>query len=322
MCYGVPRGSADRAPRLDSGIKRPLSSMGDGGGMATEAAFLRARRRSCGDTKVRQLGDVAEDVSALEVYCWSDKHEKEMSFTKQKRLDREAQAADEGALADAASPELQLRVQQRRDTMLANARKRDIADVRKLRQLVGGALPTRAELHHCCAHIEDDAWAYMLVSWQMPRTTSPSQASVFIVHDPAMATPSSAIVWAAVLRGAFLMTTSVLQADGGSNAIVVKYRAALLTRRKIFISLGFRARHTRVYDTITACMQHMRGQQWIELGDMAAYTAEAGRNASVVALVTTADKHQQETERTGTYETKLRTTITNKPKDNNKNANT
>ena len=146
----MPRHSADRAPRLDRGIKRPPSPMGDGGGMATEAAFLRARRRSCGDTTVRQLGDITEDVSALEVYCWSDKHEKEMSFTEQKRLDREAQAADEGALAGAARPELQLRVQQRRNTMLANARKRDITDMRKLHQLVGGALPTFPSL--LCAH--------------------------------------------------------------------------------------------------------------------------------------------------------------------------
>lgn len=320
VCYGVPRRSADRAARLDRGIKRRRSLMGYNGDEATEAAFLRARRLSCGDTRARQLGDIAADISALEVTCWTDKHEREMRFTENKRLDREAQVADEGALADADSPDLRLRVQERRDTMLVNAQKSDTAKARRLQQLIGGALPTRDELRHCSAHIEDDAWAYMLVSWPMPRTTFPSQASVFIVHDPALATASSAVVWAAILRGAYLMTTSVLQTDNAGNAIVVKYRAALLTRRKIFVSPRSHTRHTRVYDTIAACMQNTQGQKWTEFGDMAAYIADAGRNASVVALVTVADKQQQELERTGTYKTKICRAITNNSETYNKNS--
>ncbi len=203
----------------------------------------------------------------------------------QKRRDRMIQAADESVLADVSSA-LEQRSKERNDHMLQNSIERDRLLARRLEAEISGSLPSRTDFHNAMAYLEDGQHVVKLICWGMQRTSHIWRASAFIVSDPAKQTCSDIVLWAAVLRGGYVMSPIVL--DGGSG-VAIKYKAAISTRRRLYVSANFRLKHRRVYDVIAMCVGNLDFNTWQLFLDAEAYKASANKR-DMYALITKADK--------------------------------
>eukprot|EP00959_Pyramimonas_sp_CCMP1952_P060986 1274058-Pyramimonas_sp.AAC.1 len=185
---------------------------------------------------LKRLDDM--DVSS----CWTDRHEKEMQFAKQKLAKREVQAVSEGVLHGTA--ETRKLAEESVAKLADGVIKRDKTAIRNLEVCLGGDLPTKAALRYSAAWTDSDASAASFPSWSLTRTLHPWRASVFVVADPGARPVRAPYVWAAFLRGGHVINHAVLTGNG--IPICIKYHAALAQRRKLFISDGFKAHHEHI----------------------------------------------------------------------------
>ena len=78
-------------------------------------------------------------------------------------------------------------------------------------------------------------------------TPNIGMADLFVVTDPATTKVSCAWRWGAVLRGGYCIAPSVLTSGAGP---CLKFKCALQTRRRLFVSRRFRVRHAGVWEVI------------------------------------------------------------------------
>ena len=81
-------------------------------------------------------------------------------------------------------------------------------------------------------------------------TTIVNDADIFVVEDPGR-TCHSAWRWSAMLRGCYCVTASVLLKHIG---IAVKFKCALQSRRWLFVSARFKAKHASAWGVITLAL--------------------------------------------------------------------
>ena len=132
----------------------------------------------------------------------------------------------------------------------------------------------------------------------MDETDELHLCDVVLVPDPAetiAGTCMSKERWVAAMRGAYLINVDIGQGNG-PRGTAVKYKAALATKRQVFVPDAFRKNHVHAFNLIKACVAigPCSGPcQW-ELIDKATLlhqkTHAMKSNAAVIGLGVTADR--------------------------------
>ena len=178
-----------------------------------------------------------------------------MTFAVAKFKRRQLQVAREGCLHSDEDPEGELLLEAGADVAkmakAVAARKR--AKIKNiLDEESSGMLPTREMLRGKCAFLEDGALAPQLGRLFLLRTLQVSEADVMITSKPADLCAHSPVVWAAILRGAYVLSPAALASVPAG--VCVKYVAAMATQRRLYMSAPFRERHERIANIIVKCM--------------------------------------------------------------------
>ena len=86
-----------------------------------------------------------------------------------------------------------------------------------------------------------------------PRCAYPYDASIIFVRDPADFKAKLHWLWAAVLKGLFVLHPDAI--SGGPSNIALKYKAATAVRREVFFTEAFREAHSDIATLIRACIR-------------------------------------------------------------------
>ena len=172
-----------------------------------------------------------------------------MQFLQAKHRNRLVQAASEGLLLpDELSPELEAQSAAVEIAKAKKERARGRRNQRTLASLDAWTLPAAEIFQGKLAFLENAAWAPELHGRGMHVTADVAVANIFVVADPATE-KLTRWRWSAVLRGGYCFTLSALTRRVGS---CVKFKAALQTRRWLFVSRVFREKHAGVWAIIDA----------------------------------------------------------------------
>ena len=297
-CYGRPRlsGVSNRHPRLDRGRKRAADDAA--APPSNEQAFLRRRRKSVGaphESLSSVLGAIDEVADVAAASAWSERHERELEFARDKEDARRAQAHAEGVLLPGERQEHTHVIA--RDT--AEKRRQNFAErIRKRRQrliarLGGGALPEQGALRGRSAFTNSDSHAPALHAQGMVRVLSPWDASVFVLTDVALHKATDVNLWAAALRGGLVLTPEALhQRQGGS---IVKFKGCA-TPTFLYTTALWRHRHARVWECIRCCLGTAECRRWKLLGRRETWRAKVSGWRRTIALVTQHEREHEESD--------------------------
>ena len=188
----------------------------------------------------------------------------------------------------------------RREFLQDKSHKSRLAARARVSDRLHGAGVSRVELHRARVYVDDQGNHTTLPSGihnviatsEMLTVKTLADASIFICQNPWRPCDRQ-IKWAAVLSGAWIMTAETLMGLGPATCI--KFKSALQTRRKIFVSPSFRDDEPGIYTLILEIMIAAGTSKWVWLASgaewaSASVAAEKGnRSAEVLALVTSKD---------------------------------
>ena len=277
-------GSENRLSRIDTGLPKKRSS----DPASSEQAFVK-RLRSARLRSKRSADDVCVDIHALaDSSVWGADHEKEMAFIREKQRKRLVQAVDENLLLPEETSESLM--DEARDTLnkkikaAATRSKRRRRDECSLALCL--ALPDASTFASKTVYLER---ASLQAECGVPNfriTTIVNDADIFVVEDPAK-NCHSAWRWSAMLRGCYCVTASVLLKHIG---ISVKFKCALQTRRWLFVSAQFKAKHASAWGTIDgACNLGVSRWTFISRAQFLARRLARPTCSATLALVCTGD---------------------------------
>ena len=152
---------------------------------------------------------------------------------------------DSQALRNAASKSLNLMVKRQH-----KRHQREAA----LDQQLRGALPSVASMRGKKAYIACCMDPALLVSngYFLINTTDLIAADVIFAADPAGMRAKDIHLWAGVLLGSFIFSPGILSGSGEMHGI--RYRPALRSRRRVYLSDGFAARSPRLFAFLLRCL--------------------------------------------------------------------
>ena len=281
--YGKPRASPVQ-PRCDRGKLCPRPVVG------TELGFLQARRAAVslaldshdghGDSGTGD-GNLATGPLGQEL---TDKQQREINFQRHKLDKRKAEAYADGLLIEQdlttgfqLQAEAQLAKRQKTDATARRDRQR-----RKILSQGGAPLPDdwlyNKTTFIADGHDDELSLRRLLMTKGMIRSVHLTDAQCFVVNDP---TPHNLCVqmrWAAVLAGGYVVVPSVLSYGTGP---AVKFKAALLSRREVWISPAFAAGHAELDAVIRGCLAAFQGCNWrlVTAVDAADFTGQVANAA-------------------------------------------
>ena len=237
-------GSKNRLPRIDIGLPKKR----EGDPASSEQAFVK-RLRSARLRSKRSADEVCADIHALpDSSVWGAAHEKEMAFIRDKQRKRLVQAADENLLLPEETSEALM--EEVRDTL---NKKIQAAESRSKRRRTDEchlalclALPDASTFQGKTVFLERASLQAECGVPDFRITTIVNDADIFVVEDPGK-TCHSTWRWSAMLRGCYCVTASVLLKHIG---IAVKFKCALQTRRWLFVSARFKAKHASAWGVI------------------------------------------------------------------------
>lgn len=282
--YGIARRPSNRE-RVHVGVPQPRS------GSATEVAFVRKRRLGVQHIVKKRFRTGQGDIGKGDF--WSQKHEKEKDFNDDKLQKKKLEAYLNNQLAEEDIDEsLKRKVKEYKEDRdkLDKQRTRE-ADVRVARA-EGGRLCAPAELRGQSAYVQSDLQSEQLMAILacsgLRHVDLRLHATVFIVASPG--NPGERVLWRATLVGAYVASPATfIQRKGPA----IKYEAAILKRRQLWVSAGYKARHSAAAAIILDTIRTFPGSKWrLIAGGIDNFRTEvararrAGRRAEVLALVT------------------------------------
>ncbi|CAK9064760.1 unnamed protein product, partial [Durusdinium trenchii] len=214
-------------PRIDKNVKRS-SADGD-----TMTAWL-SKRRKVVHEMVKEAGDLNYIEDEDDLQDWSESHQKELEFQQGKALKSQVEAYNFNGLLDheitdslkEAAQVLREKDRQKDKEMVTERRKAQTADLRMTMTIDWSQLAGK-----------DDA----LQTFNMVRTNDRIKAGLFIVSDPTSL--PERVQWAAALVGGWVTEPSGLLSH---NGIVLKYKRAIRTQKKVLLTEGFRNGHLEI----------------------------------------------------------------------------
>lgn len=192
---------------------------------------------------------------------WTDKHEKEKKFQQDKRTKRALDAMDQGVLL----PEEQIRLfgSEEEATVAVGA-------YRQLRKTNRGdyvrdRLAKRARQTRCTITRDDvcrgkkiwvksdaldpQTMSSCLRSVRAIRVPEREAADVYVVDD--LTDPGQRVLWNAMFNGLSIISPSFFRGEGGP---MVCYKAAMSSRKKVWVSNGFIEQHTQLANILARRM--------------------------------------------------------------------
>ena len=172
----------------------------------------------------------------------------------------------------------------------AKSRAQRTARRARVSQLTSPSPPSDAELRQANVFIDRDVvlpeeWDSAVSKHQLRIVADVAEASIFVATNPWK--PSTCISWAACLIGAWVLNPSVIVTAKGP---CLKYKAALNTKRTIWVSAEFKQRYSRIWLTILEALnRHVH--RWKLLCSAEAWVHEKAlalknkRSSEVLALV-------------------------------------
>ena len=264
--YGSAR-SMPHVKRLDS--RRSKSKAGD---MESEQAWLRKRRAPVVEAEL-------PDNPLANPVVWTESHEKESTFQRNKFKKRQLEAIDEDVLLSSEKGEELLAEYADFNSKRAKTDKaRQQAASRARMRAEGCKPPTLADFRELAIHVSEPVPRLLLDALARNRLRRVAQrvdARVFVVGDPAE--PGNRVKLCAALVGGLIVTSRCFLGGAGSG---IKYNAALTTRRSLYISEGIRNSYPVNVNIIFAVMRAFDGCRWTLLDTHAAFLRARGRKGS------------------------------------------
>ena len=307
MGFGAPRlsGAGNRKRRRDAGVLRPERSAGVGA--VSEVQFVRQRRDAvrCHE---QQFGSVAEAEAAIAALdadaatVTSAAFQKEKAFAADKVTKRLQQAAREDLLLPSeSSAGLVQAAEAEHAQMLRREVGRRRAKRRRHTEAFGSDSPSvttfdiRGEKVYFDPSVDD-----VLLESRLPvnvRTLELTDAKYVVTDGVPQLSAKHLWQWAALLRGFHVSCGQPSACD-----LSFKYEAALLQRRRVWVSKRFKRCNVELFALLRSCVRcgpvaydgaAAPGRRWKFLKHRHSFTKRKSRNnkdASVVALVTAKEK--------------------------------
>jgi hypothetical protein len=296
--YGRARERKVGQRRLDVGMKRRS-------GRKDQARNEKAWLQHQGDDIAARVAQVARPSVARTLRvslkrgaeALSDKHVKEAKFMHEKRAKSCIEAARDGILLSKEAPAgcnmpALVNTMNLHEDKLIEQRERDRA---RRERLLTNRAPT-VSFHGASVYIDpainNSDLATCVATNRMNVETQRMQATMFVVKD--VAAPGQRTSLAAALVGGRVAALQYMLSNGRSGASI-KYRAATLTKRWVWVSPAFKAAHPALADQVQRAID-MPGSTWQVLGCRADFLSlskkrPAKKRFEVLGLVASSDRH-------------------------------
>ena len=304
--YGTARAVA-RRERCDKGIARGALKTA----RTTEKAWIEQRRASVSDlvssgsvstsTSSPVDGTINAAAERTAERTWSARHEKEQDFQLAKQIKNfmasmeanhvlPSEITDEHIVAFADFQE-----KQAKNGRAYNTKKKKCMEALTvaIRPIVG----RQTVFLDCDLRVPASHFADGLRALNFQRVHDRHRARVFIVEN--IDHFGQHTKWAAVLNGGWIATVDYIL-NGGSGA-ALKYKRALSSKRAVWCSPAFKARHAEVHKVIASSMLASTSHKWswIDTKDAAILIgkrrARSGNDGEIMALVTGEEqRHDQD----------------------------
>ena len=172
----------------------------------------------------------------------------------------------------------------------------------RLHAKLSAQYPEHQELKRAALFVEPStplpsAWPHLVAAFEMRLVGSATLADVIVTRNP-WALLDECTNWAAVLHGAWIGVSTLLAPV--PTGPCRKLKAAIKTRRQVFVSGGFRVRHCHLWVVLLEVLVAAgRAHQWVLLDSPEAWAAakaaavNKGRSAEVLCLVSAAEAGAQ-----------------------------
>ncbi len=266
----------------------------------TEASWIRERRQSVAAAMPPADTPWLSNPSAPDVERgagWTEAHEEEMQFNRDKERKRKVEAYRQGELLpEEKDASMAQAAADARGTMAHNF----AAKMRKRRRVVAaltGGWPPKPCLQgqkvYIATSVPPDGGELLraVAGALMTRVVDPCAANILVAPDPAAV--GRTLHWAAAMHGLWIATPELLTCGRGS---AIKYVAAVSKRRKIWVSQAFQERYPRLFILVAEAALG----KWVFLGskeaflEMKARCCRQKRSAECIALVTSREAHLED----------------------------
>jgi hypothetical protein len=313
-CYGNSRQSGT-TPRISSGTQYKTKSSAaqsaplEEGMMAdNETEFIRKRRQAAEEVAAsssnfesyKDLVDI-NPASASDTAGWSDAHNKELAFQREKLHHRKIQAVAEGVLRGEDDVKRDVKTFRRQRIKAQRARERkaernesDLTGTTAKEAIteIGG---NRLKAHIMPGQSSEDVLACM-ERFQIRREASICKADVFVVRAPGEVGQRGALVTA--MRGAWHVSSDLL-ASRGTSGVASKWRRMACIPRTVFVSKGAHDRNNKTFEFLQQTLRNCEDSRIVlEFGnnwnDLTALQDKFKNNKSrLIAIVRTSEQELQ-----------------------------
>ena len=168
-----------------------------------------------------------------------------------------------------------------------------VAHAKRLNDSIVASPPSHAELFRQKLFIDrhtllPTTWDESICRHEIQIVDCLNKANVFITTQP-WAPETVALTWAATLLGSWVLTPSMIT-DGSGPAL--KYKAALLVKRSVWVSDMFRSTHPHIWLVILESIHRYPAHKWNFIQSAADYAQakvkaiKAKHSSQVLALCT------------------------------------
>ena len=248
--FGVARLGASRAPRVDTGSHRAQRH-------GSEAAFLGRRRAlACETVSYREAAArIESDIAPIIIeQAAGIEFQNEIAFTERKAKKRLHEAIHDGmALYDERTPADVASAEARHETRMHEALRRRRARGAAVHRHEGRSEPllTKEILRGKCSFLTDDDLHMVAHAASLARVHDIEDADLVCHIEPGLFLPKLEWFWDAVLRGLFVCSNNAIQHGRG---LAIRYLPALNTKRAIYVSPAFAAKHAGIMARIQRCV--------------------------------------------------------------------
>ena len=300
--YGKAR-AASRQIRCDSNSKSKRSSPVDDAKPSLEQWVKRRRMevKKAGERCPKASATTEPPARVVGQDGWTDKHEKEKAFQDKKRARRFIEAIEEGTIDKAGlSEEMTLLVKMYHE--LEHERHKSWESGRKRAEaLLAPPSPptisgTKIYVNSGIDVGNQQQWRRLLRDRRAQQVQDRLEADLYIVED--VSQPGQRILWCCFLAGRAVCTLDYVK-TAGERGTILKYKAATESKRQVWASDAFKAKHVEIFAILNALARRDASKwRWVASKeaflDLAARRAAGGHGNEAASFLTMKELRAEE----------------------------